>query len=130
MNKNTRIINEFLDYKEHARQCSIHTIRAYKNDLIQYLNFLLKDNIDILESQSKHIQCFLNDIGKSKISNKSMARKLASIKSFYKYLSNNRLINVNIAKVIKSPKIPKRLPNFLTIKEMKKLLNYLLYVLI
>ena len=53
-----------------------------------------------------------------------MARKLASIKSFYRYLANNKIINSNIARVIKSPKIPKRLPNFLTIQEIKNLLDY------
>jgi len=53
-----------------------------------------------------------------------MCRKLASIKSFYKYLANNKIINMNIARTIKSPKVSKRLPVFLTIKEIKNLLDY------
>ena len=53
-----------------------------------------------------------------------MARKLASVRSLYKYLSNNKIIPVNVTKTIKSPKLPKRLPNFLSAKEVKSLLDY------
>ena len=100
MNRDFKLIDEFLDYKEHRRKCSMHTIRAYKNDLNQFINFLLQNNGNIIDSDSKHIQYYLNHIGKSKISSKSMARKLASIKSFYKYLANNKVVEVNIAKLI------------------------------
>ena len=124
MNKDQTLIDEFLNYKEHIRRCSLHTIRAYKNDLNQYLDFLIEYKANLLDCESRHIQYYLGKIGKDNISSTSMARKLASIKSFYKYLANNKIIQVNIARTIKSPKIPKRLPNFLTIKEIKNLLNY------
>ena len=122
MNKD--LIEEFLDYKEHIGRCSNHTIRAYCKDLKQYSDFLLSShNKNLSESQSKHIQYYLNYLGKSKISSKSMARKLASIKSFFRYLSNNNIIAVNIAQSIKTPNIPKRLPHFLTVNEIKNLLD-------
>ena len=124
MNKDKVLISEFLDYKEYVRRCSQHTIRAYKNDLDQYVNFLNKSKTDILSSESNHIQYYLSEIGKKNISSKSMARKLASIKSLYKYLANNKVIQTNIARLIKTPKTPKRLPNFLTIKEIQNLLDY------
>ena len=125
MNKNLILINEFLDYKEHTRRCSLNTIRAYKNDLIQYLDFLVESKTNLLDCKSKHIQYYLGKIGKNNISNRTMARKLASIKSFYKYMANNKIIPINIARTIKSPKIPKHLPNFLTVKEIKNLLDLL-----
>ena len=124
INKNINLINEFLNHKENVQRCSDHTIRAYKNDLIQYMNFISEYSNALIDAESKHIQYYLNNIGKSEISGKTMARKLASIKSFYNYLANNKIINTNIARTIKTPKISKRLPNFLTIKEIKKLLNY------
>ena len=123
VNRNIELINEFLNHKENQR-CSLHTIRAYKNDLIQYLNFIIDYRDYLIDAESKHIQYYLNNIGRTQISSKTMSRKLASIKSFYKYLANNKIININIARTIKSPKVSKRLPVFLTIKEIKNLLNY------
>ena len=124
MNRDIQLINDFLIYKENIQRCSQHTIRAYQNDLIQYLNFIIDFSSNLESVDPKDIQYFLSDMGKTKVSAKTMARKLATIKSFYKYLANNQIIASNIARTIKSPKIPKRLPNFLTVKEIQKLLNY------
>ena len=124
MNKGEVLIIEFLDYKENIRRCSEHTIRAYNIDLNQYLKFSLKKNFELLDTKSEDIQYYLSEIGQGDISNASMARKLASIKSFYKYLANNKIIPTNIARSIKSPKKSKRLPNFLSVKEIKNLLDY------
>ena len=124
MSKNKELIDEFLDYKDNIVKCSKHTIRAYKNDLIQYLGFLSKHKIKLLDSKTDDVQLYLNIIGKKNIATTSMARKLASVRSLYKYLSNNKIISVNVTKTIKSPKLPKRLPNFLSAKEVKSLLDY------
>ena len=124
MSSDSSIINEFLNYQKNIKRCSNHTIRAYKNDLSQYLSFLSKINRKLLNTKSKDIQYYLNNLGQDKISTNSISRKLASIKSLYKYLANNKIISINIARSIKSPKKPKRLPNFLTVKEIKNLLNY------
>ena len=124
MDNNLNLINEFLDYKNDIRMCSNNTILAYRNDLNQYLEFLNKHKVNLLKTESKHIQYYLGEIGKTHISSNSMARKLASIKSLYRYLANNKIIPINISRLIKTPRIPKRLPNFLSIKEIKSLLDY------
>ena len=122
---NKGILNEFLDYKQNISMCSDQTIRAYRNDLNQFADFLFKNKVSILESKTMDIQRYLSEIGKDKnISTSSMARKLACLKSLYKYLANNKIIPKNITRVIKSPKIPKRLPDFLTTKEIIALLEY------
>ena len=122
---NRDLLNEFLEYKQNISMCSDQTIRAYRNDLNQFADFLLKNEVSILESSTMDIQDYLSEVGKNKnISTSSMARKLASIKSLYRYLANNKIISKNISRLIKSPKIPKRLPNFLTAKEIKRLLDY------
>ena len=122
---NRDLLNEFLEYKQNISMCSDQTIRAYRNDLNQFADFLLKNEVSILESSTMDIQDYLSEVGKNKnISTSSMARKLASIKSLYRYLANNKIISKNISRLIKSPKTPKRLPNFLTAKEIKRLLDY------
>ena len=116
MSKNKDIVDEFLDYKKNIIRCSEHTIRAYQSDLNQYLKFLSKEDVSLLNSHSNNIQSYLHKLGKKNITSNSMARKLASIKSLYKYLAGNKIIPTNIARSIKSPKTPKRFPNFLTVK--------------
>ena len=64
MNKNKELIDEFLDYKCNIVKCSEHTIRAYKSDLVQYLEFLTKHKIKLLNSKTDDIQLYLNIIGK------------------------------------------------------------------
>ena len=109
---NEKIINQFISYIDKECHFSKNTMRGYKNDLIQYLDFLVESETNLLDCKSKHIQHYLGRIRKNNISNRSMARKLASIKSFYKYMANNKIIPINIARTIKSPKIPKRSNSF------------------
>ena len=118
MNTNKKILSKFLEYLLNQRQFSKHTIRAYKKDLFElsdylfeYDNFLSLKNID-LEILQKYIQ----KLFKSKIDEKTIQRKISSIKSFYKYLSFNKLIKVNIAEFIQLPKTTKKLPYLLSLK--------------
>ena len=111
-------IAEFLVYLKIERNYSDNTIRAYKQDLIGFEDFLNSfgdSSIHLVDRTA--VQFYLSKISQKNISAITLSRKLASIKSFYRYLANNKIINLNIARVIKSPKIPKRLPIFLTIQE-------------
>ena len=64
MSRDKDLVNEFLDYKEQVTRCSKHTIRAYRNDLNQYLDFLYKFKSNILNSESNDIQHYLIEIGR------------------------------------------------------------------
>ena len=121
---NRKLLNEFLNYKKNISKQSNHTIRAYKNDLNQYIDYLLENNLSLLDAERTDIQNYLNCIGKRKITAVTLSRKLASIKSFYRYLASNKIISKNISRLIKTPKTPKKLPNFLSLKEIKMLLDY------
>ena len=89
MNKNKNIINEFLDYKEHRRMCSVHTIRAYKSDLTQYSDFLMKYKKNLLDSESKHIQYYLNKITVKKEFRQKKIGKLLFLHCFKELLKRN-----------------------------------------
>ena len=123
LNKYKKTVEKFLQYLQVEKQYSPDTIRAYKVDLKQFFNSL-DSNLPLTRISTNNIQQFLQELSRNKMSERTLSRKLASIKSLFNYLVMQEQIPVNIAKLIKSPKIPKRLPNYLSIKEISSLLNY------
>jgi tyrosine recombinase XerC len=117
-------LNKFLDYLENQKNYSKHTIKSYKKDISQFIEFLKEKKISDFENVE--YEDFINFIGKLKSSNlkeKTIGRKVASLKSFYKFLVMRKYIKKNPTLLIKSPKIPERLPNFLTYNEILKILE-------
>ena len=123
--KNNKYINNFLEYIEKERNFSKHTIRNYRIDLISFTNFLHKtdSNLSILKIDKSFIQEFIKSLSISGLSDKTLQRKVASIKSFFKYLNYVDVIKFNVSKLISSPKTSKKLPNLLTISEVEELME-------
>ena len=123
--KNDKYINNFLEYIEKERNFSKHTIRNYRIDLISFSNFLqtADSNLSILKIDKSFIQEFIKSLSISGLSDKTLQRKVASIKSFFKYLNYVDKIKFNVSKLISSPKISKKLPNLLTILEVEELMK-------
>ena len=120
--KSNNYISNFLLYLKIERNYSKNTIRAYKQDLIAFNEFIKSyNNISIELIDRNTIQFYLSKL--TKISAATLSRKLATIKSFYKYLVEQELIMNNVTKGIGFPKISKKLPNFLSEKEIKKLMK-------
>lgn len=141
-NKMPKLLKDYLNYNANLNK-SDNTINEYKYDLIKFLKYMkgisisakTKDfeDIDISDIDSK----FLNRIDSSDIyeymsylkTNKNnsattRARKIASIKGFFRYLNVKlRAIDTNPAKEIETPKLEKTLPKYLTLNESQKLLN-------
>ena len=123
--KNINLIIKFLEFLENERKYSLHTVRSYKCDLIEFLNYIddtnKKNNLTNIDKS--FIQDFIKELVLSKFSDKTVQRKVASIKSFYKYLKNTKHIKHNISKYIASPKISKKLPYLLSRKEINVLMD-------
>jgi len=126
INKNEILITEFLEYLLHNRKFSNHTIRSYKNDLSQF-NIFLKSYDDSLTDFSKidktAIQFYIQKCSKEGASDKTLLRKVSSIKSFYRYLTQFNIVDYNIATLISSPKVSKRIPHYLSKKQIEKLMK-------
>ena len=124
-NKNTKIIKDFLSYINYERKFSKHTIRNYKNDLEQFDKFLLKydDNINFINLDKTAIQFYIEYCSKKNISDKTLLRRIASIKSMYKYLTYQNLVDYNITSMLILPKITKKIPNYLSEKEINNLMS-------
>ena len=99
---------------EKERNFSLHTIKAYKNDLNRF-NYFLNNTLSrkkLAKINRNDIRKFLAEEYDNGYSSKTVARRLATIKSYFKYLVKTELIQENISIHINSPKVPKKLPNF------------------
>jgi len=117
-------INEFIDFIQHEKRGSNHTIIAYKNDLLTFEEYISKEFvIQLTEVNYQMIRSWIVQLMENDISAKSVNRKISSLKSFYKFLVRKEVIKVNPLNRVISPKIPKRLPNFVEEKKMDNLFN-------
>ena len=102
-------IDSFLITLEKERNFSSHTIKAYKNDLNRFNLFLQQEinNIELKEINRNDIRKFLADEYENGYTSKTVARRLATLKSFFKYLVKVELIDNNVSIHVHSPKLPK-----------------------
>ncbi|MCX7785521.1 MAG: tyrosine recombinase XerC [candidate division WOR-3 bacterium] len=121
---NTHVV-DFIRYLIQEKNFSPYTARAYQIDLSQFLEFLYdrKEIKDITQVKREDIRDFIGYLLKYGYERSSVARKLSSLKSLYRYLMRKKLVQVNPARVVKTPKITKKLPGFLTQYQTQKLLD-------
>lgn len=105
---------KFIEYIKFEKRYSIHTFKSYLNDLTQYLDFLQEKYPEINPEKADHniIRSWVVELHNNDISNRSINRKLSTLKSFYKYLLKNQLVEENPMQKIRSPKNAKRTPVF------------------
>jgi len=115
-----KYIEQFSNSLKAERDVSPHTLKAYTEDLKEFLPFTDKKPQDI---DNLDIRGFLASLHHRKLKKSSIARKLATIRSFFKYLHREGYVKKNPAKLVSSPKIPKVLPRFLTIDETFSLMD-------
>lgn len=118
------LIEAFLNYLSVERGLSRNTIISYREDLNAYTNFLLKGHIDALSRTSR------NDITNFMLSQKdrglaanSVARRLAAIRMFYRFLVRERILKDDPSILIDSPKLWKKIPETLSVNEADALLG-------
>jgi len=114
---------EFLNYLEVEKRYSINTIKAYQRDLNYYFNYLNSEQIEKINEQV--IKNYLAQLYINKASKKTIARKLSTIKSYYKFLIKKHKFNFDFINNIKAPKKDKLLPNVIYKDELQKILNYM-----
>ena len=123
MNDIKLIMDEFYDYLKKERAFSSHTIDAYRNDLDRFILSFPKTLSDPNQIDKDMIYNFLSEEFDKNYKSKTIARRLASIKSLFKYLIRSEQISQNPSINIKTPKVEKKLPNFVDIKVIDKLME-------
>ena len=121
-------IAKFLEYLQSVRNSSPHTVLNYRKDLEQFLAYLTPPAsrppalTGITHSMIREFVAHLHDHGLQK---SSIARKLAALRSFFKYCVREGQVKENPARLVPTPKLPKRIPSVLSAEEMNGFLNHL-----
>jgi integrase/recombinase XerC len=120
-----RAIRYFTRYLKVERNVSPHTLRNYTSDLTLFHSFLrsLQKNISLNGVDASLLRGYLATLKKSGLRAASVARKLATLRSFFQYMTEEGWVNQNPAQLVSTPKQEKRLPKFLTVDEAQRLMN-------
>jgi integrase/recombinase XerC len=121
-------VQKFLEYLRSVRLCSPCTIDSYGTDLDQFLIYLTPPGAElpalqnVTHSEIREFVSHLHDLGLQK---SSIRRKLAAIRSLFKYCVRQNLLKQNPARLVATPKLPKRIPTVPSAEEMNLFLNEL-----
>ena len=121
------MVKAFLKYLSSEKRYSRHTIQAYEKDLVQFSSFLSKEYEiqDLEESKHIHLRDWVVSLMEQDLSPRSVNRKIATLKSYYKFLLARDFIESNPATKLKPLKTSKDLPTFLKEDEISKMLDNL-----
>jgi integrase/recombinase XerD len=118
------LVDTFLSYLSVERGLSNNTIISYRDDLNCYIEFLAAQHIDVLSRVTKSdITNFMLNQKDKGISANSIARRLAAIRMFHRFLSRERILKNDPTSLIDSPKLWKKIPETLSLNEVDALLN-------
>ena len=123
MNEYDSLKEKFKQYLLIDKKYSNNTIESYNNDLSKYFEFMNKKNIKLINIKKDNIIDYIEHLKKENITDKSIAHNLSVIRSFYKFLILEKIIDIAPTEFIDLPKIRKTLPNVLSIEEVDKLLD-------
>jgi integrase/recombinase XerC len=115
----------FISYLQYEKRCSSHTIKAYKNDLDQFVEFCtnMVGEFNVYKVDSKLIREWIVSLMNHEVSARSVNRKITTLKSFYKHLIKLGVADSNPAKGLALPKIRKKLPSFVEEDKLSHLLD-------
>src|SRR6202162_2056321 len=119
-------VKQFLIYLRAVRNASPHTVRSYDNDLGQFLTFLTPPGAampspqDITHLMIREFMAHLHDL---KLEKSSIARKLAAIRSFFKFAVREGMVVRNPARMVATPKLPRRIPSVLSAEDLNAFLD-------
>jgi integrase/recombinase XerC len=121
-----KLTRGFLTMLENERGSSTHTLRAYERELAQFTAHLAKQfgaGCDIARVEHLHIRAYMAELYDAGLSKASVARALAAVRSWFKWLARMGHVEQNPAALVATPKLPKHLPRVPTIEQMNRALD-------
>lgn len=119
-------VEEFLAMLAHERNASPHTVRAYERELHGFADYVTKQfggRMGVAKLEHQHIRAYLGELYGTGLSKASVARALAAIRSWFKWLARQGLVEQSPAALVATPKLPKHLPRVPTIEEMNRVVE-------
>lgn len=118
-------IDRFEDYLKYQRNASAHTLRNYLGDLAQFYEYLCpkdskgnRPDIDVRQIDHITIREYMAKLYNDKRKKTSIARKLATLRTFFKFLCREQVLELNPARLVSSPRLEKRLPKVISVDEV------------
>ncbi len=117
------LIKDFQNYLLVERGLSENSIFSYTYDLKKFHEYLSRHEKNFLEVKTDDISEFLKEQKKKKISGRSLARAVAALRQFYRYLKEEHKLDANPAEKVQTPEVNKSLPDYLTLEEIEELFS-------
>jgi len=117
-------IDRFMEHLMYERNLSEHTLRNYRSDMEQFYDYLApvdnngnRRHVEIKQIDNITIREYMSTLYQAKKKKTSIARKLATLRTFFNWLCREQVLDVNPARLVSRPRIEQKLPNHLTIEE-------------
>jgi len=117
------LIDQYINHLKIEKNASMHTIINYNNDILDFWEFIQNNKGDFLNISHLDVRKYLVYLNEKKYAKSSVSRKLSALRSFYRYLLREQLINENPIKKVATLKQGKKLPKFLYPEEVEELIN-------
>ena len=115
-------ISNFLDYLKTEKRYSEHTLKSYHKDLVQFLEFsLIETKDDLIEVRPINIRGWIVDLMENDFSARTVNRKLSTLRTFFKYLLKEGILQSSPIKTVNGPRISKPLPSFAKTEQLDSL---------
>lgn len=116
-------LEQFIKYLTYEKRYSSNTLIAYKNDLLQFQQFLTTQELEIQSVNHQSIRAWMVSLMDDGIEARSINRKISTLRSFYKFLQKEKVIIDNPVLKVQTPKIAKKLPVFIAEDKLTNLLD-------
>ena len=123
MNEYEDTLNDFCDYLKIDKRYSDLTVESYRTEIKGYLDFFKEKNIKVKNIKNSDIKDYLTYIKKGETSERTLAHNVSVIRTFYKFLLTQKVIERNPTEFLELPKLRKKLPTVLSKEEVEKLLD-------
>jgi integrase/recombinase XerD len=118
------LVERFVNFLEKDKRLSMNTLQSYRRDIEQYFTYLRGINLQNISNSNKTtVITYLLFLQKKGRATSTISRNLASIRSFYQYMTKNKLIDQDPTIELESPKVEKKLPQILSPEEVELLLE-------
>lgn len=118
----------FLKYMRYEKRCSPLTVIAYRTDLLLFSDFMEKKGFGPMwQGKARHLRKFIMHLLSGGMMARSVNRKIASVRSYFKFLCREEILDNNPCAIVPNVKTPKRLPVFLRADEVDSMLDVSLY---
>ena len=117
-------LDKYTDYLRYEKNYSDYTIESYKNDILEYFDYLNRESLKYNKVEYSDLRFYLMYLKEEKFdSNSSIDRKLSALRGFYNYLASNSIVSNNIFSLISGLKKEKKLPRYFEYNELEELFD-------